>query len=203
MKDTLTQKEIQIFRKLDTPAKIQDFLDTKIRANFEEHGDTCYSPRQVLKHKKAQCIEGAIFAAAALRFHGRQPLLVHLQATKNDLDHVIAVFQVRKLWGAISKTNHAVLRYREPIYKNLRELAMSYFHEYFDDRGRKNLRAYSGPLDLSVFDKKNWVTSLSDLWYIDRALNRLRSHQVLPRKKINLRKDDPIEISAGKLTVWK
>ena len=113
------------------------------------------SPRLVLRNNKCHCIEGAIFAALALRFHGYKPLVVDLTASKDDFDHVIAVFKKDGKWGAISKTNHAVLRYREPVYKSIREIVMSYFHEYANDDGKRTLRSFSLPVNLSRFDKQN------------------------------------------------
>ena len=127
-----TEEEMEVFRKIDTPQKIQDFLD-EMPINFEESGDTCKSPRMVMKTGSAHCMEGAMFAAVAMRINGFKPLIVDMTAASFDYDHVIAVFKQNGFWGAISKTNHSVLRYREPVYKNIRELAMSYFNEYFLD----------------------------------------------------------------------
>src|SRR5262245_60059580 len=126
--------EVALLRKLSSPRKIQDFLDT-IEMNFEKDGDTCMSPRRVLRERKAHCMEGAMLAATALRLQGHPPLVIDLKSIQSDDDHIVTVFQQNGCWGAISKTNHAVLRYREPIYRSLRELAMSYFHEYFVDDG--------------------------------------------------------------------
>jgi len=199
----LTEKEERLLIELDTSAKIQDFLN-KIPVNFDYNKDTCMSPRQVLKKWKCHCIEGAIFAALALRMHGYKPLIVHLKASRDDYDHVIAVFKENKKWGAITKTNHGVLRYREPVYESIRELAMSYFHEYFNNKGKKALRSYSVPVNLSRFDKKNWATDEKDLWYIDSYLNKVKHFQILTRKQIkNLRKADKIEIEIGKVTEYK
>ncbi len=145
-------------------------------------------------------MEGAMFAAAALRFHGFPPLIVDLTASKKDFDHVIAVFQIDKKWGAISKTNHAVLRYREPVYASIRELAMSYFHEYFTDDGKKTLRSYSDPVDLSRFDSCGWMTSEEEVWHIPDYLTEIPHRKILSRSQISrLRKADPIEIKAGKM----
>ena len=199
----LNEKEIKIFRALKTPKKIQDFLN-KIPINFEEGGDTCYSPRMVLKNWKAHCMEGAMFAAAALRFHGEEPLVVDMESTEKDFDHVICVFKKNGKWGSIGKTNHAVLRYREPIYRNIRELVMSFFHEYFDDSGKKNLRSYSSPVNLKRFDKINWVTSEKDVWEIPDYLAKIKHFPILTRSQIaGLRKADKIEIEAGKLLEWE
>lgn len=199
----LTKKEEEIFRSLNTPAKIQDFLN-KIPINFDYNKDTCMSPRMVLKKWKCHCIEGAIFAALALRMQGYKPLIVHLEASKDDYDHVIAVFKEFGKWGAITKTNHGVLRYREPAYKSIRELAMSYFHEYFNNKGKKALRSYSLPVNLSRFDKKNWAIDEKDLWYIDHYLDKVKHFPILTKKQIkNLRKADKIEIKIGKITEYK
>ena len=199
----LNKKELRILKKLNTPRKIQDFLN-KIPINFEEKGDTCFSPRMVLKNWKAHCMEGAMLAAAALRFHGREPLIVDLEATKKDFDHVICVFKQNGKWGSMSKTNHAVLRYREPIYNSIRELVMSFFHEYFDDSGKKNLRSYSAPINLKRFDKLNWMASEEDVWFVPEYLAKVKHYPILNRKQISgLRKADKIEIEAGKLLEWK
>jgi len=199
----LDKKEIKLFKKLNTPRKIQDFLN-KIPINFEENGDTCLSPRTVLKINKAHCVEGAVLAAAILRVNGHKPLLLDLTTSKEDYDHVIAVFKEDGHYGAISKTNHSVLRYREPIYKTIRELVLSYFHEYFMDNGKKTLRSYSKPIDLSRFDKLNWMTTESELWEIPEYLVDVKHYQIINKKQIRkLRKADEIEIESGKIIEWK
>src|SRR3989344_7059253 len=152
MKNTFTKKEILLFKKLNTPAKVQDFLNS-IPINFEEDKkDRVKSPLRVLRENNAHCIEGAILGAYILSIHGYKPLLLHLKTTKEDFDHIITPFKINGLWGALSKTNHAVLRYREPIYRNIRELALSFFHEYFNDQGIKTLRQYSKLLNLNIFE---------------------------------------------------
>ena len=197
------KEELSILKKLNTPVKIQNFLNT-LKINFEENGDTCMSPRQVLKAKKAHCIEGAIFAAAALRFHGHKPLILDMEAVNNDNDHVIALFKQHGHWGAIQKTNHAVLRYREPVYKTPRELVMSHFHEYFlNSNGRKTLRTFSKPVNLSKFDKYNWMASEENVWFIPEHLTKIPHTKIMSRKQIaNLRNVDPIEIKAGSLVEY-
>ncbi|MEK6859490.1 MAG: hypothetical protein AABX54_01615, partial [Nanoarchaeota archaeon] len=165
----LTSSELKLFRSLNTPGKIQNFIN-KIPINFEENGDTCYSPRRILKENKCHCMEGAVLAVLILQVNGFPPLLVDMTASKKDFDHVIAVFEVERKWGAISKTNHATLRYREPIYNSIRELVMSYFHEYTNDNGEKTLRSYSDAVDLSVFDNINWMTTENELWEIPEYL---------------------------------
>lgn len=197
----LTKVEQKVLAGLNTPVKIQNFLDV-LPMNFAED-DPCFSPRDVLKYRSAHCMEGALFAAAALRYHGHRPLLLDLIATSKDEDHVVALFQIDGLWGAISKTNHAVLRYREPVYKTIRELALSYFHEYFLDNGRKTLRAYSRPFDLSKYTHLNWLTERDGLIDLIEAMADSPHYPIISRQQIKrLRKADQIEISAGKLVEW-
>lgn len=194
-----THKEIQILKKLNTPERVQDFLNS-LKFNFEPKGDTLKSPLFTLRSKKAHCFEGALLGAYILSLHGYRPIIMHLKAIRKDYDHVVAVFKVSKLWGALSKTNHAVLRYREPTYKNPRELAMSYFHEYFFNDGTKTLRQYSKPLNLNIFEK-DWMTSKENLWGIDEELDKVKHYNIVPVKYIKkLRKADKVEIKAGKIT---
>jgi len=199
-----TKEEVRVFKSLNTPKKVQDFLN-KVPANFEPEGDTVLSPRRVLKENRAHCMEGAMFAAAALRFHGYKPLVLDLTTVKNDFDHVVAVFKHQGHWGAISKTNHAVLRYREPVYKTIRELVMSYFHEYFTNHdGKKTLRSYSMPIDLSRFDQQGWMTAEEDIWYVPEYLAAVEHKPILSRSQIAvLRKADQVEIEAGRIVEWE
>ena len=144
-----------------------------------------------------------MFAAMALRCIGHRPLVMDLKAARGDEDHVVAPFQIEGSWGAISKTNHGVLRYREPIYKSIRELAMSYFHEYFLNDGRKTLRSHSHPIDLSRFDDRGWMISEEDVSYIPEFVDRVRHYPLLMQSQIRgLRKADPIERRVGKIVEW-
>ncbi|HEU0085396.1 MAG TPA: hypothetical protein VFQ59_00330 [Candidatus Paceibacterota bacterium] len=194
-----TQKEKKLIKSLNTPAKIQDFLN-KLPFNFEKDGhDTIKSPLRTLREKNAHCFEGALLGAYILSQHGHTPLLLHLKTTSDDMDHVIAPFKINGLWGALSKTNHAVLRYRDPVYKNIRELVMSYFHEYFLYNGKKTLRQYSKPLDMRVF-KKGWEVSVEDLWIVDEALDRAKNFDIAPKNIIaKLRKADILERKVGQV----
>lgn len=195
-------RERKIFEKYNTPIKIQNFLDT-LKANFELKGETCSSPRFTLKRGSAHCIEAAFLAAAMLKYHSHPPLLLDLKASRHDFDHVVVLFKVRGLWGAISKSNHVVLRFRDPVYKTVRELAMSYFHEYTDDLGRKTLRSFSKPFNLNQFDDA-WITADFDLWDIAEHLNKTKHYPVASLLTLkNLRKADKMEILAGKITEWK
>ncbi|KKT28633.1 MAG: hypothetical protein UW43_C0004G0036 [Candidatus Yanofskybacteria bacterium GW2011_GWA1_44_21] len=202
MKLDLLPGEEKIFKRLDSPKKIQDFLNS-IPKNFEKTGETCYSPRLVLRENMAHCVEGAFLAASILWYHGEKPLIFDLRSNSEDFDHVVALFKKNGHWGAISKTNYAVLRYREPIYKNARELALSYFHEYFLDNGDKTLREFSVPIDLSKFGTE-WITADRNLWDIYFEIDKYRHTPILSRSMISaLRKADKIEIEAGKLREWK
>jgi len=195
-----SQDEARVIRSLKTPRKIQDFINS-LDMNFNCDEDTCQSPRSALESGRAHCVEGAILAAAILRHHGHRPLLLDLEATDDDYDHVVAPFKLHGCWGAISKTNHAVLRYREPVYRTIRELALSYFHEYFLHSGKKTLRTFSGPFDLSVFDHRDWVTTRDEVWFIPERLTEIRHYRILTRGQIaSLRKADEVEIAAGRLT---
>lgn len=203
MPSSWTKEERTILKKLSTPAKIQDFLNT-FEFRIAGANETCLSPRSVLEHRKAQCMEGAMFAAAALRFHGYRPLIVDLVAIKHDADHVIAVFKIDGCWGAISKTNHGVLRYREPVYRTIRELAMSYFHEYFLQSNRKKtLRSFSKPINLSRFDGLNWETNPEPNWFIPDYLTTIPHTPILTKKQIaNLRLADNIEVQMAAIEEW-
>lgn len=192
-----------VFRRLNTPAKIQNFIN-QIPRNFESAGETYLSPRRVLREWRAHCFEGALLAAAAFWWHGERPLILDLRSSRRDLDHVVALFQRNGLWGAISKTNYAVLRYREPIYRNTRELALSFFHEYvYPDDGAKTLRAFSKePFDLSRYGDK-WVTEEKNLRYMIKDIDDAEHEDIIPKEMIRqLRRAEPIEIEMGKLIEW-
>lgn len=197
-----TKKEELFLKKLNTPAKVQDFLNT-LHFNFERGGETLRSPLFVLRNKEAHCFEGALLGAYTLSRHGFTPYLMHLKTMKGDFDHVITLFKINGLWGALSKTNHSVLRYREPIYKSIRELALSYFHEYFLDNGKKTLRQYSAPLNLNIFEK-DWPILEGDLFGIDEELDKIKHYNIVPKNyERKLRKADVIEIKAGKIVEWR
>ncbi|HEY6281161.1 MAG TPA: hypothetical protein VIW72_05120 [Burkholderiales bacterium] len=194
----LTKAEYTILKRLSTPHKIQDFVSA-LRANFEHKGDTCLSVRQVLRRHHAHCIEGAMLAACALWIHGEPPLLLDLRAV-HDFDHVVALFRRGGGWGAISKTNHAQLRYRDPVYRTLRELAMSYFHEYTNKKGRLTLRSYSRAFDLRKMDPKLWVTNGSDCWDMPEMLDEIRHYPLVTGKQVRLLcRRDAMERKVGTL----
>ncbi|MDI6738320.1 MAG: hypothetical protein QME12_07460 [Nanoarchaeota archaeon] len=182
-----------IFSGFQKPYDVQEFLES-ISYNPESE---CKSPIMVARKKKAHCLEGAIFAAAALRHIGFEPMLLDLRAV-NDDDHVIAPFKEKKQWGAVAKSNFSTLRFREPVYRTLRELVMSYFDFYFNTKGEKTLREYSLPLNLSVFDSRGWETSEDDIGYIGERLDEIRHFPLLTKAMIkSLQKVDERLMKAG------
>jgi hypothetical protein len=199
----LTKQELKIFKKLNTPIKIQDFLDT-MPVNWEKKGETYMSPRRVLRAKKMHCFEGALFAATALWVNREQPLMLDFK-NKGDDDHVVALYKRNGCWGAISKTNHATLRYRDPVYKTIRELAMSYFHEYWRvSDGKKTLISHSTkPFDLRVWGEE-WVTAETDLDELAEAVDVAPHNHMYPKQNAKfIRLADAMERRAGKLIEWK
>jgi hypothetical protein len=171
-----TPSELRTLRALKTPAGVQRYLD-----NMPYHlAGTAWSPRKVLCEKTAHCLEGAAFAAAALRVLGFPPLIFDLEA-EQDTDHVIAVFKSRGHWGAVAKSNFSGCRYREPVYRTLRELALSYFNIYFNLRGERTLRRYSRPVNLVRFDHLHWMTTGKNIWFIAEYLCDIAHQPLLKR----------------------
>lgn len=192
----LSKAEFAVLRRLDSPRKAQAFL-FGLRQNFEPRGDTCNSVREVLRTRRAHCIEGAMLAAAALWVHGEPPLLLDMRAVR-DYDHVVALFRRRGRWGAISKTNGITLRWRDPVYRSLRELAMSYLHEYCNRRDHKTLRAYSRPFDLRVLRPADWVTAPKGAWTVAERLDDLPHYSLLsPAEERQLVRRDAFERRLG------
>jgi hypothetical protein len=171
----LTSRELRTLRSLKTPARIQAFVDSLTYC----YDDTAGSPRRTLRTHRGHCLEGALLAAAALRLHGHPPLLMDLEAVRDD-DHVIALYRERGLWGGIAKSNYAGLRFRAPIYRTLRELALSYFEHYYNLRGERTLRNYSVPVNLTRLDSTNWMTASEDLWSVTDLLIAARHFPLFP-----------------------
>jgi len=198
----LTRAEFATLRRLRTPEKIQDFV-YRLKQNFEPSGDSCNSVRTVLKIRRAHCIEGAMLAACALWIHGEPPLLLDLQAV-HDFDHVVALFRRNGCWGAISKTNGFGLRWRDPVYRTLRELAMSYFHEYTNRLEHKSLREYSRPLDLRGIDPAVWVRGEKNAWQVPERLEELAHTRLMNRRQEKaLVRRDPFERRVGALLQYR
>lgn len=190
----LSLSELRSLRALKTPARIQKFVD----ALQYQYADTAWSPRRVLRERKGHCLEGALLAAAALRVNGYPPLLIDLEAVRDD-DHVLAVYREGGLWGSIAKSNFAGLRFRAPIYRTLRELALSYFENYYNLRGERTLRAYSKPVNLMRLDGQDWMTSEEDVWCVPELLIAARHYPLLPDKVArNLPRLDRRSFEAGK-----
>jgi len=198
----LTKAEFAVLRRLDTPLKIQRYL-YGLRQNFELKGDTCRPVREVLRIGAAHCIEGAMLAACALWVHGEPPLLMDMRAER-DFDHVVALFRRHGRWGAISKTNGPTLRWRDPVYRSLRELALSYFHEYYNKLHHKTLREYSRPYDLRRADPAVWVAGKKNAWDVPEALDALRHYKLVNRRHLkSVVRRDPFERRVGGLLQYR
>jgi len=198
----LTPAEHRVFTRLDTPQKIQDFLD-RLPVNFSLDGDTAMSPRSVLNARMAHCAEGAVFAAAALAYHGMPPLLMDIRALPSDQDHIIALFRERGLWGAISKTNHAILRWRDPIYASARELAMTYAHEYCLPGGKKSMLSFSKPFSLARYSPRSWVVAPEDLDWLLVDLDTSPHRPIAPRHALrDRRRTSRVELLAQDVVEW-
>jgi hypothetical protein len=173
------KEEIIFLQSLNNPDKIQQYLDSiDYNPNYE-----CRSPRWVMKKHSAHCFEGALFAAAALQFIGYRPLIVDMRAV-NDDDHVIALFREAGYWGAVAKSNFTSLRFRETVYRSIRELIMSYFDFFLNTNSYKSLRSYSLPFDLSVFESRQWRTTDEDLEYIGEKIESLHHFPVVTDKMV-------------------
>ncbi len=173
----LSAADLRTLRALKSPSQIQRFVD----ALEYQYADTAWSPARVLRERKGHCLEGALVAAAALRVNGKPPLLMDLESVRDD-DHVVALYRERGLWGGIAKSNFAGLRFRAPIYRTLRELALSYFENYYNLRGERTLRAYSMPVDLSRLDHQHWMTDEEDVWSVPELLIAARHYVLFPDK---------------------
>lgn len=194
-----------MLKRLTTPIHIQDFLNS-IPINWEKAGDTHFSPRSVLHNRRAHCIEGALLAATALWIHGEPPIIMDLltRDKTGDDDHVIALYKRDGYYGAISKSNHATIRFRDPIFRTVRELALSYFHEWFlNSTGEKTLDRYSNPFDMRQLGTA-WITAEQDLWNVSEALDAVPHHALVPKRNWRyVRYADPIEIQSGSLIEWR
>jgi hypothetical protein len=172
--DSFMPTELRKLRSLKDPYGIQRFLD-----DMPYHlADTAWSPRRVLRENTSHCLEGAIFAAAALRANGFPPLIWDLEA-EHDTDHVLGIYRVKGHWGAVAKSNYSGCRYREPVYRTLRELAMSYFNLYFNMRRERTLRTFSRPVNLARFDPLQWMTTEKPIWFIVDYLFEIRHTRLL------------------------
>jgi hypothetical protein len=188
----LTDKELRIFRSLNTPAKIQDFIN-RLEYNY---GTGSRSPRLVLVTGEANCFEAAVFAAAARRLNGYEPLIMDLRAVRDE-DHVLALYKFNNFWGAMGKSKFIGLMYREAIYKSPRELALSYFEFYYNYNHEKTLREYSLPLNLKIFDNSNWMTTEKNIDFIGDHLDKIRHFEILPKGMKKLRTVDEPMFSRG------
>lgn len=173
----LSHEDLRTLRALKTPARIQKFVDELTY----QYANTAWSPQRVLRERKGHCLEGALLAAAALRVNGYPPLLIDLEAVQDD-DHVLAVYREHSLWGSIAKSNFAGLRFRAPVYRTPRELALSYVDHYFNLRGQRTLRSYSQPVNLARLDSRHWMTSEDNVWCVPELLIAARHYPLYPDK---------------------
>lgn len=202
LRTLLTPAEHRVFARLNTPQIIQTFID-KLPPNFELDGETTMSPRRVLKTRTAHCSEAAILAVAALIYHGEDAWLLDIKALPTDQDHVVTLFRERGLWGAISKTNHAVLRWRDPIYASPRELAMSYAHEYCLPGGKKSMLGFSRPFSLTRYAPRRWLTAEADLDWILQDLDDSPHVPLAPRHALRKRRRSTrVELKSQDVTEW-
>ncbi len=190
-----TRREWQMLQRLKNPHGIQKFLNSLAYHD----ADTAWSPRRVLRERKAHCCEGALLAAAALRAIGEPPLVMDLEGER-DTDHVIAIYRRRGCWGAIAKSHFTGLRDRMPIYRTLRELALSYFEDYFNLRGHRTLRTYSRPVNLVRFDRAGWMTAEKSVWFIPEYLLDIPHIRLItPAQAKRLHSVDKLSLDAGLL----
>jgi hypothetical protein len=187
-------REWRMLRGLKTPAGIQRLLN----ALSYHDADTAWSPRRVLREGTAHCLEGGILAAAALRAIGHPPLILDLVGEQDD-DHIISVYRERGHWGAVSKSHFNGLRERPPIFRSLRELALSYFEDYYNGRGERTLRKFSEPVDLSRFDDREWMTTELPIWFVPKHLVFRTKHipLITPAQAKALARVDRLAVQAG------
>ncbi|HUH62376.1 MAG TPA: hypothetical protein VLZ50_05230 [Terracidiphilus sp.] len=173
----LAPENLRTLRALKTPAKIQKLIDSL----EYQYANTAWSPERTLRERKGHCLEGALLAAAALRVNGHPPLLMDLEGVRDD-DHVVALYREHGLWGGIAKSNFAGLRFRSPVYRTLRELALSYFEHYYNLRGERTLRTYSHRVNLARLDAQHWMTAEDDVWFVPELLIETRHYPLFPDK---------------------
>jgi hypothetical protein len=171
----LASSEKKVLAGLDSPIKIQSFLNAIPYSEDEFY--RC--PLRVLRDRKAHCFDGALFAAMALRQIGHPALILELIPNGHDDDHLLALFKQYDHWGAVAQSNFTGLRYREPVYRSLRELVMSYFEDYFNSAGEKTLAGYRGPINMKVFDRLDWMSSDTNLERLSNEMDRYRIHPVI------------------------
>lgn len=195
----LTPREYAMLVALTTPREVQAFVSA-IPINYELGGETVLCVRDVLQYRRAHCIEGAFVAACALWIHGDPPLVMHLDCDRRDYPHVVALYRRNGYWGAISKSNGAALRFRDPVYRSLRELAMSYLHEYCDTVGRKTLRSYSRAFDLRRVATRDWLAGGDGAWATHDRLAASRHYPLVSKGQARgLAPRDRVERDAARL----
>jgi hypothetical protein len=195
----LDDMQLATWRNLKSPFEIQAYLDT-VPYSPE---DLNRSPLRVMRDRLAHCLDGALFAAGALWRLGYPPVLVQmLPVPGTDDDHIVAVYRRSGGYGAVAKSNFVGLRFREPVYRTIRELALSYFEVYFNAEGMKTLREYRAPLRLPSLDRLDWMTQDRGGDAIEERLNRVRRYPLItPEMAADLSPMDPTSYRAGMLVV--
>jgi hypothetical protein len=194
----LTGPERAFMRGLDSPAKIQAFLDELPYSSDEFY--RC--PVRVVRDRVGHCFDGALFAAAALRRLGHPARILDMLPNGRDDDHILALFTVEGCWGALAKSNFVGLRFREPIYRSLRELVMSYFEQYYNVAGEKTLAGYTRPLSLKQYDRQHWMTRDEPLELIAQRLDEIPKFMIImPAMAARLSPVDKRTYQAGMIGV--
>jgi hypothetical protein len=175
LESQLVASELKLLDGLNNPIKIQSFLNT-IPYSVDEF---YRCPLRVLRERKAHCFDGAIFAAMALRRVGHPPLILELIPNRRDDDHILALYKKFDFWGSVAQSNFTGLRFREPVYRSLRELVMSYFEDFFNTAGEKTLVGYRGPINLKTFDQLEWMSSDAGLETLSTSMDRYCVHPII------------------------
>lgn len=193
--ELLNSTEKALIQGLHSPDRIQAFLDS---VQYPA-GERNRSVLNVIRERQAHCLDGGMFAAAALSWIGYPATIMDIfpEPGKDD-DHILALYQVDGCWGAVAKSNFVGLRLREPVYRSLRELVMSYFESYFNVDGEKTLRSYSRPIRLGKWDYLDWVCDDHGVDVIEMKLKTLKSTPLITEKMAaRLNRADEISYKSG------
>ena len=174
----LGKNERRFMAQLNSPTKIQAFLD-QLSYSREE---TYRCPLRVLRERTAHCFDGALFAAAALSRLGHPPLILELLPNDRDDDHLLALYKRSGHWGALAQSNFVGLRFREPVYRTLRELVLSYFEQFYNLEREKTLRGYTRPLNLQAFDDRGWMIDDRLLERISDRLDKIQRYSLITER---------------------
>jgi len=176
-----TKSELAKLKNLNTLEKISNHLESMPYDAYD--GYRCV--KETLGLGKAHCAGGALLAAACLWYHGFEPCLVSLEAEKDD-SHFICVYTINGYWGSLSKSNFTTLRSRDPVFKTVRELIMSYWNFYFNLEGYKSLRTFTRPITLSQSDgNTEWLDGIGkDLDWVDEIFEDKKEYSLVPKTQL-------------------